>query len=155
QRRAHYDYDEEALRPYFPLPSVLAGMFDISQRLYSIRITPTSEFPTWHPDVQTFKVHDQEGNFVGGFYTDFYPRDNKRDGAWMNGLRTGIRSKDAWTPHLGLICANVTPAVGDAPPLLRHSEVEVLFHEFGHLLHHLLSEVEVRSLAGTNVAWDF
>ncbi|MEZ4335792.1 MAG: M3 family metallopeptidase [Sandaracinaceae bacterium] len=86
------------------------------------------------------------------FYVDLHPRENKRGGAWMSSFVTGGPEHG---PHLGLFCANATPPVGDQPALLTHDEVETLFHEFGHLMHHLLSDVEVRSLAGTNVAWDF
>ena len=152
QRRALYDFDEEELRPYFPLEAVLAGMFELVTRLYGIRVEACDDLPTWHADVRTFRVFDGETE-LGCFYADLHPREDKRGGAWMNHLVTGLPS--AGRPHLGLICGNITEPVGDSPALLSHLEVETLFHEFGHLLHHLLSEVEVRSLAGTNVAWDF
>lgn len=155
QRQALYDFDDEALRPYFPAPAVLAGMFEVVRRLYGVDVRPTDELPTWHPDVRTFAVDDEHGRRIGYFYADLYPRDSKRAGAWMNAFLTGTPTAEGFTPHLGLICGNLTPAVGDAPPLLTHEEVETLFHEFGHLLHHLLTRVEIRGLAGTNVAWDF
>ncbi len=156
QRQALYDFDDEALRPYFPAPRVLAGMFEVVHRLYGVTVTPTTELTTWHPEVQTYAVDDEHGVRVGYFYADLYPRDSKRAGAWMNAFITGAADgSGGFGPHLGLICGNLTPPVGDSPALLTHDEVETLFHEFGHLLHHLLTRVEVRSLAGTNVAWDF
>jgi len=156
QRQALYEVDDEALRPYFPAPAVLAGLFEVVQRLYGIRVAPTDDFPTWHPDVRTYAVDDEHGVRLGYFYADLYPRDTKNAGAWMNAFITGTPDdRGGFTPHLGLIVGNLTPPVGDAPALLKHDEVETLFHEFGHLLHHLLTRVEVRSLAGANVAWDF
>ena len=110
--------------------------------------------PGWDKAVKLFRVEDAStGTHLGGFYTDWFPRENKRGGAWMDSLITG--NPDAGKPHVGLICGNVTPPVGDMPSLLTHREVETIFHEFGHLLHQLLSRVPVQSLAGTNVPWDF
>ncbi|MEZ4430677.1 MAG: M3 family metallopeptidase, partial [Nannocystaceae bacterium] len=156
QRRALHDYDEEALRPYFPINHVLEGMFTIVARLYGVAVRPVEGFRAWDPAVGAYEVVDgDDGRRLGVFYADLYPRDNKRGGAWMNNLLTGEPDGDVLSPHLGLICTNATPSLGDAPALLTHTEVTILFHEFGHLMHHMLSEVEVRSLAGTNVAWDF
>ena len=152
QRHALYEFDEEELRPYFNLEVVLRGMFELVERLYGIRVEPTDELPTWHPDVRTYRVLDGEV-LLGCFYADLHPREEKRGGAWMNALVTGLPS--AGLPHLGLICGNMSEPLDGKPALLTHDEVETVFHEFGHLLHHLLSEVEIRSLAGTNVAWDF
>jgi oligopeptidase A len=155
QRAALYAFDEEALRPYFPLERVVAGLFDLVNRLYGIRVTEHAGVPAWDPHVRYYDVHDQDGLFIGGFYADWYPRDNKRGGAWMDALITGGPAPDGFHPHLGFICGNLTPPVGGKPALLTHREVETIFHEFGHLLHHLLSRVEIRTLAGTSVAWDF
>ena len=155
QRAALYSFDEEALRPYFPLDRVVAGLFELTGRLYGIRVTEKPGVPAWDEHVRYYDVHDQDGTFLGGFYADWYPRDNKRGGAWMDALITGGPAADGFRPHLGLICGNLTPPVGGKPALLTHREVETIFHEFGHLLHHLLSRVEIRTLAGTNVAWDF
>jgi oligopeptidase A len=155
QRAALYDFDEEALRPYFPLERVTAGLFDLVNRLYGIHVSPEPDVPVWDPQVRYYNIHDEDGAFLGGFYTDWYPRENKRDGGWMDALITGGPSAGGFQPHLGLICGNLTAPVGGRPALLTHREVETIFHEFGHLLHHLLSRVEIRTLAGTNVAWDF
>jgi oligopeptidase A len=158
QRKALFDFDEEELRPYFPGDCVLRGLFETTERLYGIRVEEDREMPRWHGDVRCYRI-TENGTLLGAFYADLYPRDEKRGGAWMNGLITGGPAGDrrdgAFKPHLGLICSNITPPVGDKPALLTHDEVSTLFHEFGHLLHHMLSRVEVRSLGGTHVAWDF
>ncbi|HTS75202.1 MAG TPA: M3 family metallopeptidase [Bryobacteraceae bacterium] len=154
QRAAMYDFDEEALRPYFPLERVVAGMFEIFGRVLGIRVSQESGVPVWDKEVRCYATHDaRSGEFLGSFYADWYPRENKRGGAWMDGLITGDPKKKE--PHVGIICGNLTPPVEGKPALLTHREVETIFHEFGHLLHHLLSRVEVRSLSGTSVAWDF
>jgi oligopeptidase A len=155
ERKALYDFDEEELRPYFPVESVVAGMFQIFGRVLGIRVREESGAPVWDPAVKYYVIEDEQGGFAGAFYADWYPRENKRGGAWMESLITGIPSVDPNQPHLGLICGNLTPPVGDKPALLTHREVETIFHEFGHLLHHCLSRVEVKSLSGTNVPWDF
>jgi len=148
-RRERTDFDAESLRPYFEINRTISGLFAIAQTLFGIRITPNTTAETWHPDVRAYDVADvATGESVGLFYTDWFPRSDKRGGAWMNPLRTG-------RPHTGLICGNLTPPSGDTPSLLTHGEVTTLFHEFGHLLHHLLGNAPVRALGGTNVAWDF
>jgi len=156
QRRALYDFDEEQLRPYFPAEKVVDGMFAIVERLYGIRVQRKDGVPVWHPDVRYYEVHDRDGALLGAFYADWYPRESKRDGAWMEAFITGsLIGEKRFEPHAGCICGNLTPPLGDKPALLTHREVETIFHEFGHLLHHVLSRVEVRSLSGTSVAWDF
>ena len=151
-RRARFDFDDEELRPYFSLDRVLEGLFEIAQRLYGVRVEPWEGAPVWHPSVRAFVIRAPEGTEQAAFYVDVWPREDKRDGAWMHGLRTAIPGGGR---HLAVLAGNVTPPVGDRPALLNHREVETMFHEFGHLLHHALSRVPVRSLGGTSVAWDF
>jgi oligopeptidase A len=159
QRSALYDFDEEALRPYFPLESVVQGMFEIVRRLYGISVSEKKDVPVWDPHVKYYEIYDESrprGNeLVGAFYADWFPRENKRGGAWMDTLITGESHRDRQEPHAGLICGNLTPPGEDRPSLLTHREVQTIFHEFGHLLHHCLTRVELRGFAGVNVAWDF
>ncbi len=147
-RVKRYDFDEEILRPYFPVDRVLSGMFSLVERIFRIEVRERRGVPVWHPDARYYEIHDSAGGHLGSFYADFFPRETKRGGAWMDAFITG-------PPHLGLICGNLTPPVGGKPALLTHREVETIFHEFGHLLHHCLSQVEVRNLSGTSVPWDF
>ncbi len=153
-RKARFDLDEEALRPYFPLALVLEGLFGICSRLFGLSIVQKDNPHVWHDDVVFYEVY-RSGVHIGSFYADFFPREDKRSGAWMNSFITGGPSADGFEPHLGLMCANFSKPQGDKPALLTHREVETTFHEFGHLLHHLLSNVDVRARAGTNVAWDW
>lgn len=153
QRLALYDFDEEALRPYFPADKVVKGMFEIVERLYGVRVEERGGVPVWHPDVKFYEICDDRGRRIGAFYADWYPRETKRGGAWMDAFLTATPGTDE--AHIGTICGNMTPPLGGDPALLTHREVETIFHEFGHLLHHCLSSVEIKSLSGTNVAWDF
>ena len=155
QRSSLYEFDEEALRPYFPLESVVAGLFELVRRLYGVKAIEQPGAAVWDSTVRYYHLLDADGRLLGGFYADWYPRENKRGGAWMGALITGGPAADGFQPHLGYICGNLTPPLAGKPALLTHREVETIFHEFGHLLHHLFSEAEIRSQAGTNVAWDF
>ena len=149
-RKAQCDFDAELLKPYFDVNSVIQGMFTIVERLYGVKVESVDGVPAWHPDVSTYQLLDHGGQLKGVFYADLFPREGKQGGAWMCPLLYA----DDTQPHVGLICANFTPPI-EGRSLITHREVETLFHEFGHLLHHLLSEVSIRAQAGTNVAWDF
>jgi oligopeptidase A len=155
QRRALYDFDEETLRPYHPLDRVLRGLFEIAETLYSIRIARDPSVPIWHPEVSAYAV-EADSRRIGTFYLDLHPRETKRGGAWMAGMSDRLPR----TPHeresVAMIVANVTrPRSPGAAALLTHREVETLFHEFGHMLHWLLSESSIRSMSGTRVVQDF
>ena len=155
-RETHFAFDAERLRPYFPLPQVLRGLFDICQRLFGIRIQEADTDALWHKDVKFYEIQAENGVHLGSFYTDWFPREAKRGGAWMNAFITGGPQADgSFAPHLGLMCGNFTKPQDAKPALLSHREVQTTFHEFGHLLHHCLSQVPIRERAGTNVAWDF
>ncbi len=159
-RRERFDLDEEEVRPYFPVGHVLDGLFAITEQVFGVRVTECvgeRKPDVWHPDVRFYDVTDSAtGERLGAFYADWFPRESKRGGAWMHGLIDGERGPDRKrTPHLGLMAGNMSPPLGDAPALLTHNEVETVFHEFGHLLHHLLGEVPLKALNGTNVAWDW
>ncbi len=168
-RKARYDFDSNALKPYLSMPCVMDGMFRFFEELYGIEISetptafvelgsgasvPAGTVEVWHPEVKFYEIRDAETKArIGVFYTDWYPRASKRAGAWMHPFSVGDRAKG--TPNFGLVCGNMTAPVGDEPALLTHYDVETIYHEFGHLLHHLLGNTEVAALNGTSVAWDF
>lgn len=153
QMKALHDFDSESLRPYFPIEKVMQGMFDLTSRLFGIRIEKR-EAETWHPDVQLYQIHDANSDrLLGSFYADWHPRQFKHDGAWMNPLAP--HEPDTGNPPVAVIVGNLTKPTKDQPALLSHFEVQTIFHEFGHLLHHVLSEIEIVPLSGTNVPWDF
>ena len=155
-RLHRYDIHDEATRPYFPLSRVLEGLFDVARRVFGLVVRERKIEETWHPDVRFYDLFEEDaGTHLGSFYTDWHPRPGKRQGAWMSVLSTGGPRGDGFTPHVGVIAGNLTPTKGDQPSLLTHREVETVFHEFGHLLHHLTSRVPIASRAGINVAWDF
>lgn len=155
-RKSLYDFDEEELRPYFPLPTVMAGLFTLVERLFGIAVKENSSLERWDDHVLTYSAYDIKSNsLLGHFYADLFPRENKRGGAWMNSLVTHAGSDGEHYPHVGLIAGNFTPPNETAPALLTHNEVTTLFHEFGHLLHLLCNTTELRSQSMSGVAWDF
>ena len=159
-KELRYEISEEALRPYFPAPRVLEGMFEVVRRLYDIEVKPNKEIVSWHSDVQAFDIN-RDGETIARFYLDLFARPNKQGGAWMDECRVRrvinpLDDKDKITqlPVAYLTC-NFTGPVGEAPSLLTHDEVVTLFHEFGHGLHHMLTKVSAASVSGINgVAWD-
>jgi oligopeptidase A len=178
QRKALYDFDTEELRPYFSMDKVIGGMFELAELLFELKINeretvylkdsaeggvvstkPNEQglVEVWHPEVKFFEVRNNSGVHIGSFYTDWHPRDSKRGGAWMNHLQMGTPPVDGRDRrlHLGLICGNMSAPSGGKPALLTHDEVCTVFHEFGHLLHQLCGNVEIASLNGVNVSWDF
>jgi len=152
-KQQQFNLSQESLKPYFPAPKILQGLFSIVNRLYGINIVER-EAPLWHPDARYYELEDQ-GNVVGGFYLDLYARSGKRGGAWMSGFRSRMQTRQGLQKPICYMVCNFTPAVGDQPALLTHDEVNTLFHEFGHGLHHLLTEVDHIAVAGTHgVDWD-
>ncbi|MFT6430942.1 MAG: oligopeptidase A [Halopseudomonas sp.] len=154
-RQHHYSISQEELKPYFPIDRVLQGMFGVVEKLYGIQLRETQEFDRWHPDARLFEVIEN-GEVTGQFFLDLYARSQKRGGAWMDGCRDRrqLPGGQLQRPIAYLVC-NFTPAVGGKPALLTHDEVTTLFHEFGHGLHHLLTQVDYPAASGINgVAWD-
>jgi len=152
-----YQFDEEQLRPYFKLENVLHGVFEHARRLFGLKFAETKEYPLYHEDVKVFEVYKEgpERQMIGLFYADFFPRASKGQGAWMtNFYEQGVFRGQRMRPHVSIVC-NFSKPTADQPSLLNFNEVSTLFHEFGHALHSLLSQVEYRSLAGTNVYLDF
>ena len=152
-KQQQFNLSQEALKPYFPAHKVVHGLFQIVQRLYGIQIIER-QAPVWQNDVRYFEIEDQ-GQVVGGFYFDLYARNGKRGGAWMSGFRSRVQTANGLQKPICYMVCNFTPPIGDQPALLTHDEVITLFHEFGHGLHHMLTEVDNISVAGTHgVAWD-
>ena len=154
-RQHRYRLSQEELRPYFPITRVLPGLFAVAERLFGITIRSLDGIETWHPEVRVYEIADESGTPRGRFYLDLYARPRKRGGAWMDGcLSRWVVNGAARLPAAYLVC-NFTPPVGDEPALLTHNEVQTLFHEFGHGLHHLLTTVDHPPVAGIHgVEWD-
>ena len=148
-----FNLSQEDLKPYFPAPKVIQGLFNVVDRLYGIKVVERKA-PVWHKDAHYYELEDQ-GTVIGGFYFDLYARSGKRGGAWMSGFRSRMQTETGLQKPICYMVGNFTPPVGNQPALLTHDEVITLFHEFGHGLHHMLTEVDNISVAGTHgVAWD-
>ncbi len=149
------DFDDEELRPYFKLENVLDGIFKVANKLYGLNFKERKDIPKYHQDVVTYEVTEADGNYLGLFYGDYFPRAEKRPGAWMTTLRVGgFQFGEIKRPFVCNVC-NFTKPSGEKPSLLSLNEVLTLFHEFGHGLHGLMTKAKYRSVAGANVFWDF
>ncbi len=154
-RQQRYALSQEELKPWFPDSRVIAGLFQVAERLYGITISERHNVSTWHPDVRCFDIREADGSPCGCFYLDPYARPDKRGGAWMDDYATRMRADGTTRLPVAYLVCNFSPPVGDRPSLLTHDEVITLFHEFGHGLHHMLTRVETASVSGINgVAWD-
>ncbi|MEZ4815763.1 MAG: M3 family metallopeptidase [Bdellovibrionota bacterium] len=154
-KKKHLDFDEEELRPYFKLENVISGLFTHATKLFGITFKQRTDIPPFHPENKIFELSDADGSYLGLLYMDLFPRAEKRPGAWMGTFRgQGTTLGKKRRPHVMNVC-NFTKPTSTKPSLISFGEVETLFHEFGHALHELLSDCEVKGLAGTNVHWDF
>ncbi len=154
-KKEKFDINDELLKPYFKLENVIDGAFKTANKLYGINFKERFDIPVYHKDVRTFEVTDEKGDFLALFYTDFFPRESKRSGAWMTSFK-GQNKYDGkeQRPHVAIVC-NFTKPTKTQPSLLTFNEVTTLFHEFGHALHGMFANGYYESLSGTNVYWDF
>jgi oligopeptidase A len=155
-KQSRYAISDEDLRPYFPENKVISGLFEVVQRLFGLQIKQRHEVDVWHNDVSFYDIYDQDGNLRGSFYLDLYAREHKRGGAWMDDCvgRRQLEHNNIQLPVAYLTC-NFTKPIGDKPALFTHDEVVTLFHEFGHGIHHMLTQINASSVAGINgVPWD-
>ena len=154
-RARRFDFSEEDIKPYFPLPSVMAGLFGLTERVFGVHLVERHDVATWHPDVQFFDVVDADGAVRAGVYLDHFARAGKRGGAWMDVCRAPLDDGVVARKPVAYLTCNFSPPSDDKPSLLTHNDVLTLFHEFGHGLHHLLTEVRWPSVGGINgVEWD-
>ena len=150
-----FDFSDEVLRPYFKSENVIDGVFNVANKLYGLHFEKLNNIQVWHDEVVVYKVLDKDKDYVGLLYQDLHPRPTKRGGAWMNQLQAqGMKSGFIEEPHVTFNC-NMTRASGDTPALLSVNEVKTVFHEFGHCLHGLLTNVKYKSLGAMSVYWDF
>ena len=154
-RQDKYAISQEELKPYFPEPVVVSGLFAIVGKLYGLQIEAVEAVDTWHKDVAFYRIHDQAGTLRGEFYLDLYARPHKRGGAWMDECISRRRGDAGLQTPVAYLTCNFSPPIGDQPALFTHDEVITLFHEFGHGLHHMLTQVDYTSVSGiSGVAWD-
>ncbi|MBN1885833.1 MAG: M3 family metallopeptidase [Candidatus Krumholzibacteriota bacterium] len=153
-KKAKYDLDETMLKPYFELENVLQGVFHLAGNLYGLQFEERKDIPVYHEDVRVFEVKEADGSHIGILYTDYFPRESKRGGAWSGAIRKQQRMDGEVTPIVTNV-GNFSKPTADSPSLLSWDEVLTLFHEFGHGLHSLLSDCTYETLSGTAVAWDF
>ena len=156
-RQHRYSISQEELKPWFPETRVIPGMFEVIGRLFGVTIRQSDEqVDVWHPDVRFYEVRDTgSGELLGQFYFDLYARPKKRGGAWMADCISRMKTRNREQNPVAFMTCNFTPPVGDKPALLTHDEVQTLFHEFGHGLHHMLTQVDWPSISGiSGVAWD-
>lgn len=154
-RQKRYALNEEEIKPYFSLTDVREGAFATANKLWGISFVALNNVPVYHPEVEVYEVRDKDGSHLGLLYADFFPRASKRSGAWMTSYRSqGRENGKRVAPVISIVC-NFTKPVGDSPALLTFDEATTLFHEFGHALHGLFSNVKYKSLAGTSVPRDF
>ncbi|MDI9309154.1 MAG: M3 family metallopeptidase [Limnohabitans sp.] len=150
-----FNLDDEKLKPYFELQKVQAGAFEIANRLFGLTFTEVFDIDKYHEDVHTFEVTDEKGDLVAVFYSDYFPRKGKRNGAWMTSYKSQfVKESKQERPHVSIVC-NFTKPTETKPSLLTFNEVTTLFHEFGHALHGMLANTTYPSLSGTSVYWDF
>ncbi|HEU4364200.1 MAG TPA: M3 family metallopeptidase [Candidatus Krumholzibacteria bacterium] len=154
-KKQRYEFDDAVLRPYFVLDNVRKGAFETATRLFGITFEERFDLPKYHEEVRTFEVKDADGSLLAIYYVDYHPRAGKRNGAWMSEYRQQKREAGKRVVPIIVNVSNVSRATADEPALLSLDEVATLFHEFGHALHGMLSDVTYGSLAGTNVARDF
>jgi len=152
-RQKEFQFDQNELRPYLELNKVLTGMFGLVKQLYGIEVIELKTIPVWNPQVRAYRINDNSGKELATFYADFFPRESKRSGAWMNGFFVGSSEGGKGTPHIGTIVSNITPPNASGAALLSHSDVITVFHEFGHLLHLAFREGSLLALNRTNVPW--
>ena len=155
-KQARFDFSEEDLKPYFPANRVIEGLFSLVQQLFGIQIQQVTEgVDLWHPDVRFYHVYDKQGQLQAKFYLDLYARQHKRGGAWMSDFCGRFQRTEGLQIPVAFMTCNSAAPVGDKPALFTHDEVVTLFHEFGHGLHHMLTQVDYPDIAGINgVEWD-